>query len=139
MAEKKEGTFLYNPDVSSRDRGESVPLSGSDSRVVCPQKSQLLRESCAGVDHREVLVYADHSLFGPSVNVPGVECSMEVDTAEPPPSGPSVDSPDAKRQMAININNGVSVRAAHKAMRKRVRIETCRQRELEEGRPPGPT
>ena len=38
--------------------------------------------------------------------------------------------------MPIHIENGVSVRAAYKAMRKRVRIEARRQRELEEGRPP---
>ena len=61
---------------------------------------------------------------------------MEFDTAELLPSGSSVDSPDVKRQMAINIGNGVSGRTAYKTMRKRVRIEARRQRELEEGRPP---
>ena len=61
---------------------------------------------------------------------------MEVDTAELLPSGHSVDSPDAKRQMGINIEYGVSVRAAYKTIRKRVGIEARRQRELEEGRPP---
>ena len=61
---------------------------------------------------------------------------MEVDTAEHLPSGPSVDFPDAKRQLEINVSNGVSVRAVYKAMRKRVRIEARRQKELEEGRPP---
>ena len=81
-------------------------------------------------------MYADHFLFGASVNFPGVEYSMEVDTAEQLPSGPSVDFPDAKRQTEINIGNGVSVRAAYEAMRKRVRIEARRQKELEEGRPP---
>ena len=44
-----------------------------------------------------------------------------------------MDSPDAKRQMEINIGNGVSVRAAYKAMRMRVRVEARRQKELEEG------
>ena len=61
---------------------------------------------------------------------------MEVDTVEHLPSGPSVDFPDAKRQMEINIGTVVSVRAAYKAMRKRVRIEARRHKELEEGRPP---
>ena len=106
--EKKEETSLYNPNVSSRDRGETVLFSGSDSRVVCPQ------EFFAGVEHREFLVYADHLLCGSSLNLPGVECSMEVDTADLLPSGPSVDSPDAKRQMGIKIEKGVSVRAAYK-------------------------
>ena len=72
MAEKKGGTFLYNPNVSSRDRGEYVEFSGSDSRVVCPQKFQSQQESCAAVDHREVLENADHFLFGPAVTFPGV-------------------------------------------------------------------
>ena len=61
---------------------------------------------------------------------------MEADTAGLLSSGPYVDSPDSKSQMAIHIQNGVSVRAAYKAMRKRVRVEARRQRELEEGRPP---
>ena len=61
---------------------------------------------------------------------------MEADTAGPLTYGLFVDSPDAKSQMAIHIQNGVSVRAAYKAMRKRVRVEARRQRELEEGRPP---
>ena len=130
-----EAVFAYNPNVSSRD-GESVPCLGLDSRVVCPHKSRSQQGSCVEVDHREFLVYADHFLFGPSVHFPGVENSMEVDTAEHLPSGPSVDFPDAKRQMEINISNGVSVRAVYKAMRKRVRIEARRQKELEEGRPP---
>ena len=64
------------------------------------------------------------------------DSAMEADAAEPLSSGPFVDSPDAKRQMAIHIQNGVSMRAAYKAMRKRVRVEARRQRELEEGRPP---
>ena len=38
--------------------------------------------------------------------------------------------------MEINIGNGVSVRAAYKAMRKRVRIEARRQKELEKGHSP---
>ena len=112
MSEKKEETFLYHPSVRSEDRGETVLFSCSDSRFVCPQ------ESFAGVDHREFLMYADHLLFGASLNLPGAECMMEKDTAESFPSGSSVDSPDAKRQMAIHIENGVSVRAAYKAMRK---------------------
>ena len=61
---------------------------------------------------------------------------MEADTAGLLPSGSFVDSSDAKSQMAIHIKNGVSVRAAYKAMRKRVRVEARRQRELEEGSPP---
>ena len=61
---------------------------------------------------------------------------MEVDTAEPLPSGHSVDSPDAQRQMEINIGKGVSVRAAYRAVRKHLRVEARRQKELEEGRPP---
>ena len=61
---------------------------------------------------------------------------MEDDTAEHLPSGPSVDSLDAKHQMEIDIGSGVSVRAAYKAMRKRVRIEARRQKELAEGRAP---
>ena len=79
-------------------------------------------------------MYAGHLLFGPSLNLPGVECSMEVDTAELLPSGPSVDSPDAKRQMGRKVSQ--FVRHTNKAMRKGVRIEARRQRELEEGRPP---
>ena len=63
VAEKKEETFLHNPNVSSRDRGETFLFSGSDSRVVCPQTSQSQQESCAGVDHREFLVHADHIRF----------------------------------------------------------------------------
>ena len=47
-----------------------------------------------------------------------------------------MDSPDAKSQMAIHIQNGVSVRVANKALRKRVQVEARRQRELEEGSPP---
>ena len=35
-SEKKEEPFLYHRSVSSEDRGETVPYSGSDSRVVCP-------------------------------------------------------------------------------------------------------
>ena len=81
-------------------------------------------------------MYADHVLFGFSLNLSGVDCVMEADTAELLLSGPSVDSPDAQRQMAIHIENGVSVRAAYKATRKRVRVEARRQKELEEGRPP---
>ena len=61
---------------------------------------------------------------------------MEVDTAEHLPSGPSVDSPDAKHQMEIDIGSGVPVRAAYQAMRKRVRIGARRQKELEGGRAP---
>ena len=38
--------------------------------------------------------------------------------------------------MEIDISSGVSVRAAYKAMRKRVRVEARRQKELEEGSPP---
>ena len=45
------------------------------------------------------------------------DTAMEADTVEPLSSGPFVDSPDAKSQMAIHIPNGVSVRAAYKAMR----------------------
>ena len=55
---------------------------------------------------------ADHLLFGSSLNLSGVDCLMEADTAELLPSGPSVDSLDAKRQMAVHIGNGVSVHAA---------------------------
>ena len=84
---------------------------------------------------------ADHFLFGASLNLSAVDCvveagTMEADTAEPLSSGPFVHFPDAKSQMAIHIENGVSVRAAYKAMRKRVRVEARRQKELEEGRPP---
>ena len=42
-------------------------------------------------------------------------------------SEPLVDSPDAKRQMEIDIANGASVCIAYKAMRKRLRIEARRQ------------
>ena len=48
---------------------------------------------------------------------------MQADATEPLSSGPFVDFPDSKSQMAIHIRNGVSVRAAYKAMRKRVRVE----------------
>ena len=61
---------------------------------------------------------------------------MEVDTDEGLPSGLSVDSPDAKLQMEINIGKGVSVRASYITMRKHVRVEGRGQTELEEGRPP---
>ena len=148
MSEDKEESFLYYSNVSSEDRGEFVPFSSSDWRVVCPQ------EFFAGVDHREFLVCAGHFLFVASLSLSVVDCvveagttellpsglsedcMMETDTAESLSSGPFVDSPDVKSQMAIHIENGVSVRAAYKAMRKRVRIEARRQRELEEGRPP---
>ena len=97
---------------------------------------------------------ADHFFFGTSLNLSAVDCvvragttkllpcglfadlAMEVDAAEPLSSVSSVDFPDAKSQMAIHILNGVCVRAAYKAMRKRVRVEARRQRELEEGSPP---
>ena len=97
---------------------------------------------------------ADHFLFGASLNFSTVDCVVRAGTTklflsglseacvmEADTSGPLcyvlfVDSPDAKSQMAIHIQNGVSVRAAYKAMRKRVRVEARRQRELEEGRPP---
>ena len=97
---------------------------------------------------------ADHFLFGASLNLSAVDCVVRAGTTELFPSGlsvscvmeadtagllsygPFVDSPDAKSQMAIHIQNGVSVRAAYKAMRKRVRVEARRQRELEDGRPP---
>ena len=97
---------------------------------------------------------ADHFLFGTSWNLSAVDCvvrvgttkllpsgliadfAMEADAAEPLSSASSVDFPDAKSQMAIHIQNGVSVRAAYKALRKRVRVEARRQRELEEGSPP---
>ena len=99
-------------------------------------------------------MYADHFLFGASLNCSAVDCVvragttklflsglsegcvMEADTAGPLSYGLFVNSPDAKSQMAIHILNGVSVRAAYKAMRKRMRVEARRQRELEEGRPP---
>ena len=98
-------------------------------------------------------MYADHFLFGASLNLSAVDCVvragttelfpsglsagcvMEADIAEPLSSGPFVDSPDAKSQMAIHISNGVSVRAAYKATRKRVRVEARRQRDLKERRP----
>ena len=38
--------------------------------------------------------------------------------------------------MEIDIGSGVSVHVAYEAMRKRVRIEARRQKELEEGRAP---
>ena len=100
-------------------------------------------------------MYADYFLFGASLNLSAVDCVvragttklflsglsdgcvMEADTAGPLSYGLFVDSPDAKSQMAIHIQNGVSVRAAYKAMRKRLRVEARRQGELEEGRPPG--
>ena len=63
-------------------------------------------------------------------------CVMEADTAGPLTYGLFVDSPDTKSQMASHIQNGVSFRAAFKAMGKQVRVEARRQRELEEGRPP---
>ena len=44
-------------------------------------------------------MYADHLSFGSSLNLPGVECSMEVDTADFIPYGLSVDVPDAKLKM----------------------------------------
>ena len=147
LEEKDESSLCYQ-HVSSEDRGDIVPFSGSDSKVVGPQ------EFFAGVDHPGSLVYADHFLFGPSLNFSAVDCVvragttklflsglsegcvMEADTPGSLSYGLFVDSPDAKSQMAIHIQNGVSVRAANKAMRKRVRVEACRQRELEEGRPP---
>ena len=64
------------------------------------------------------------------------DCVMEADTLGLLSYGLFVDSPDAKSQMAIHMQYGVSVRAACKAMKKRVRIEARRQRKLEEGRPP---
>ena len=45
---------------------------------------------------------------------------------------PSRNTPDVKRQMEIDIANGASVRAAFKAMRKRLRTEARRQEELQE-------
>ena len=99
-------------------------------------------------------MYADHFPFGASLDLSAVDCvvragttdlfpsglfadcAVEADTAEPLSSGPFVDSPDTKSQMAIHIQNGVCVRAAYKAMRKRVRVEARRQRKLEEGRAP---
>ena len=119
MLEEKDESSLYYPHVSSEDRGEIVPLSGSDSKVVCPQ------EFFAGVDHRGSLVFADHFLFGASLNLSAVDCvvragttklfptglsercKMEADTAGLLSSGPLVDSPDAKSQMAVHIPNGV--------------------------------
>ena len=62
------------------------------------------------------------------------DSAMEVDAAGPLSTG--LDSLVAKSQMAIHIQNGVSIRAAYKGMRKRVRVEARRQRELEEGSPP---
>ena len=148
MHEELKESPLYHPNVTLEDRGDIVPFSGSDSKVVCPQ------EYFAGIDYRGSLVNADHFLFGAFLNFSAVDCvvragttklfpsglfadsAMEADAAEPLSSGPFVDSPDAKSQMAIHIRNGVSIRAAYKAMRKRVRVEARRQRELEEGRPP---
>ena len=46
--------------------------------------------------------------------------------AEPP-----LNSPDAQRQMEMDIGYGASVRAACKAMRKRVPIEARRQKKPE--------
>ena len=148
MNEELEESTLYRPNVTLEDRGDIVPFSGSDSKAVCPQKY------FAGIDYRGSLVNADHFLFGASLNLSAVHCvvragttklfpsglfagsAMEADAAEPLSSGPVVDFPDAKSQMAIHIQNGVSIRAAYKAMRKRVRVEARRQKELEEGRPP---
>ena len=142
MHEEVEESPLYHPNVTLEDRGDIVPFSGSGSRVVCPQ------EYSAGIDYRGSLVNADHFLFGASLNLSAVDCvvragttelcpsglfadsSMEADASEPLSSGPFVDFPDAKSQMAIHIENGVSIRAAYKAMRKRVRIEARRQRVL---------
>ena len=69
-------------------------------------------------------------------NFPDAKDPMEVNTAEHLPCEPSVNTPDAKHQMEIDSDSGVSVRATYKAMRKRVRIEARRQKELEEGRAP---
>ena len=155
--EDEEETFLHNTNVeeedesslnhqhvSSEDTREIVRSSGSDSKSVCPQKY------FAGFDHRGLLVSADHLLFGTSLNLSAVNSlvragttklflsglfagsAMEADTAELLSSGSFRDSPDAKTQLAIHIQSGVSVRAAYKAMRKRVRVEARRQRELEE-------
>ena len=48
-------------------------------------------------------------------------------------SEPLVNSPETKRLMEIAIVNGASVRTAHKTVRKRLRIEARRQKELDGG------
>ena len=58
MHEELEESSLYHPNVTLEDRGDIVPFSGSDSRVVCPQ------EYFAGTDYRGSLVNADNFLFG---------------------------------------------------------------------------
>ena len=144
MLKEKDESSVYYPHVSSEDREEIVPFSGSDSKVVCPQ------EYLSGIDYCGPLLSADYFLCGASLNLFAVDCVvragtaklfssglsegcvMEADTAGPLSFVLFVDSPDAKSQMAILIQNSVSVRAAYKAIRKRVRVEARRQRELEE-------
>ena len=67
--------------MSLEDRGDIVPFSGSDSRVVC------LQECFAGVGYRGSLVNADHFLFGASLDLSAVECVVRAGTTEFFPSG----------------------------------------------------
>ena len=51
--------------------------------------------------------------------------------AEHSMSEPIANPPETKRLMEIAIASGASVRAAYKTVRKRLRIEACRQKELD--------
>ena len=118
--EEKEETFLCNTMSEKKEKDIPVPSKREFN------KTELF---CFQAQTRELFVHKSSLLDLITenswciLNLPGVECSMEVDTTELIPSGPSVDSADAKRPMGINIEHGVSVRAAYKAMRKRVRID----------------
>ena len=48
-------------------------------------------------------------------------------------SEPLVNSPETKRLMEIAVANGASIRTAYKAVRKLLRIEARRRKELDEG------
>ena len=48
-------------------------------------------------------------------------------------SGPLVNSPETKRLMEIAIARSASVRTAYETVRKRLRIEARRQKELDGG------
>ena len=48
-------------------------------------------------------------------------------------SEPRVNSPETKRLMEVAVANGAFIRTAYKAVRKRLRIEARRQKELDDG------
>ena len=140
---------VYRNDSRAREsRNESradEPSANVDSRnALCVEGVVFLRddETFLGVRKDDVTfldVHKDGETLG-TVVVVGPRESQCLDVklgsggvAEHNMSEPLVNSPETKRLMEIAIDNGASVRTAYKDVRKRLRIEARRQKELDGG------